>query len=392
MLAARTELKTESLDLRVSLGSGSASGTLAKSSPIIVSCSEIGDLNWRFLERHLADTGTRFQFFRAIPKNLLERSIKVLNLARPRASFDAVRAAKAMKADLIVAHGPPLAAWCGFFARLLRTRIPIVAHNFNFTELPSSPKRRVFAWMLARMNRFVVFSTFERTLYAQIFNLPADRFDVVLWGVRPPEVPSPQSTPETGEYVCAIGGNARDYATLLEAARRLPHIPFVLVVRPDSLKTLELPSNLRVHVNCPLPDTMNILLHSRFMVLPLLNKQTACGHVTMVSAMQLGKAFVVTDSAGVRDYVTSGYNGITVPPGSAEALATETEHLWNDRTLCERLGTNGQQFAGDKCTEDRVVAHFRDLLHDAGLIVPDNSNGASAKRSAPAGAASNALS
>jgi hypothetical protein len=159
-------VQTESLHLRVGYASGSASGTLAKSAPIVVSCSEISDLNWRFLARQLADTGTRFElFFRAIPKNLLERSIKVLNLARPRASLDAVRRANVMKADLILAHGPPLAAWCGFFARLLRTQIPIVAHNFNFGELPSFSKNRVFAWMLARMNRFVVFSTFARTLY-----------------------------------------------------------------------------------------------------------------------------------------------------------------------------------------------------------------------------------
>ena len=60
--------------------------------------------------------------------------------------------------------------------------------------------------------------------------------------------------------------------------------------------------------------------------------------------------------------------GLAFPPRSPEALATQTEHPWNDHDLCERLGKSGQMFARDKCTGERVVEHFRDVLLDAGLI------------------------
>ncbi len=35
-----------------------------------------------------------------------------------------------------------------------------------------------------------------------------------------------------------------------------------------------------------------------------------CGHVTLVSAMHLGKAFVISNSSGVKDYVQHGENAI----------------------------------------------------------------------------------
>ena len=161
---------------------------------------------------------------------------------------------------------------------------------------------------------------------------------MICWGVKPPEIDSPEAPLEPGEYVCAIGGNARDYGTLLQAARLMPHIRFVCVVRPNSLQGLDVPPNVTVHTNLPSGQAMNILVHSRFMVLPLLHSKVPCGHVTIVAAMHLGKAFVITDSEGVRDYVQDGHNAMTIPARSASALAEATERLWRSPALCKSLG------------------------------------------------------
>jgi len=333
----------------------------------VVCCAEIYDPGWRWLEAPLADTGVKFEFASCVPKNALERKARRFNVGRLRGSLDAVRLARRTGAKAIVAHGPTLAAWCGLFARAAGLKIPIVAHTFNFTELPNPAKRPVFAWALSDVEKFVVFSTVEKQLYSKAFHVPIDRFDVVHWGVRPPEVETPETPFVQGDYVCAIGGNARDYRTLLAAAERLPHVPFVLVVRPESLEGLRVPPNVTVHVNLPFPRTMNVLLHSRFMVLPLTSAQVPCGHVTLVAAMHLGRTFVITDSAGVQDYVKDGENSLTVPPGSPEGLAQATERLWNDRELCRKLGENGRKFAAAECTEERIAAHFRGWLETHGL-------------------------
>ncbi len=106
------------------------------------------------------------------------------------------------------------------------------------------------------------------------------------------------------------------------------------------------------------------------MVLPLLHSKVPCGHVTIVAAMHLGKALIVTDSEGVRDYVQDGHNAITISPRSATALADATEQLWKSPVLCKSIGENGYRFARRECTEGQVVQHFRGWLTEAGLCLP----------------------
>ena len=76
---------------------------------------------------------------------------------------------------------------------------------------------------------------------------------------------------------------------------------------------------------------MGVLYHSRFMVLPLINSKVPCGHVTIVAAMHLGKAMVVTSSSGVADYVTDDENAVTVPPNDVDAMASAIQRLSGSR-------------------------------------------------------------
>jgi glycosyltransferase involved in cell wall biosynthesis len=253
--------------------------------------------------------------------------------------------------------------------------------SFNFTQLPTSFKRRIFERMLKRADRLVVFSRFERDLYARTFRLSLDRIDFLPWAVNPPTVEAPDVPLEYGHYVCAIGGNARDYATLMEAATRLPQVHFVLVVRPDSLRGLSIPANVTVHVNLPFSKTMNILAFADFMVLPLLHSEVPCGHVTLVAAMHLGKAFVITKSVGVKDYVNVEENALQVEAGSATELATAVERLWDDAALRTRLGENGRVFATRYCTERQTVDYFRKWLSSIGLATHLRSNPLASDRS-----------
>ena len=112
---------------------------------------------------------------------------------------------------------------------------------------------------------------------------------------------------------------------------------------------------------------MNILAFSRFMVLPLVAGDVPCGHVTLVAAMHLGKAMVVTDSVGVHDYVHEGENALAVEAGSMDELANALKRLWQDQELCRRFGENGRLFAAYECTEVRIAEHFRNYLFDSKL-------------------------
>ena len=213
-------------------------------------------------------------------------------------------------AKLLISQDARMTYRCAQSARLQKARVPHLAWGFNFTTLPRGLYRRLMASVFTDVDRFVAYSSLERSLYADYFRIDPARIDVLLWGVAQPLV-EPADTPiESGDYICAVGGNARDYRTLFAAMAQVPEIPLVAVLRPANVVGLDVPSNVRLHFNLPVGKTNNIVAFSRFMVLPLAGSEVPCGHVTLVAAMHLKKALVVTDSRGVSDYVQDGVNSL----------------------------------------------------------------------------------
>ena len=336
----------------------------AKSAVSVICCYDFPDPQWRWIEPQLSGTA-KFRFVCCAPRNAMEKRFSAFNISKIRGCLEAVRLAKATKSEILVTHGPDLAAWCAIFAFCLSVRSLLLAYSFNFPHLPNNVKRLIFALAFRRIDHFVVFSNVEKDIYSRCFRIPKDRFEFVHWGTHAPRVTDSPSINAEG-YVSAIGGNARDYRTLIEAAARLPNIPFTVVVRPANLDGLTLPPNVHSRVNISIEECMAILLYSRFMVLPLINSEVPCGHVTLVAAMHLGKASIVTHSEGIADYAKNGENSLTVVPGRSDSLVEAIERLWRNPELCMKLGKEAKAFASQMCTEDRISEHFRTLLMTAG--------------------------
>lgn len=305
---------------------------------------------------------------KALPK-LTWTSYTRQGIERPRnesvrslmTAWRAVKAA-AHPGTLLVSHGALPATYAELMIRLTRRKVRHVVYAFNFTTLPQGIKRRVMQAMLSRVERLAVFSTMERTLYAQHFHLPPDKIDYVPWSANPleggqwPEGLTPQ------DFVCAIGSQARDYRTLLAAAADLPHIPIVIVAAPENLADLPVPPNVQIFTRLPLAQVGGILLRSRFMVLPLLTSEVPCGHVTLVSAFHAGKAVIVTDSTGIHDYVCPEENGLLTSPQSAPELRQAILALWDDPARADAMGRHGQTRATQLHTEAATVSYFNGLL------------------------------
>ena len=263
---------------------------------------------------------------------------------------------------ILVSHGPRMTMYAGLGCSARRQRVRHLAYSFNYTDLPSGLLRRVQARVFATVDRFVVFSTLERSLYAEYFGLDPDRIDVIPWAVEPPRVPSDAGPLVAGDYVCAVGSQARDYAVLLQAMKSLPAVRLVIVATPESMAGLSVPPNVEVRTSIPYRDAINVIAHSRFMILPLRDSRVPCGHVTLVSAMHLCKAIVATGSAGIADYVQDGVNARLVPPRDAAGLAAAIDELMQAPDTRERLAQSGHRFSMAHCTEANVVAYFERLL------------------------------
>jgi glycosyltransferase involved in cell wall biosynthesis len=331
---------------------------------LIVCCSPDYGEGWRGLGPRITGDSAEWIYFDDRPINIWDRVIR-----RPmlRACLQAVMRASKGHARLLITQDPRATFLCALFCRLLRVRIDHYVFSFNFPALPSGLKSRLMRYAFRQVREFSVHSSMERDLYSRHFDISKERIRLRLWSIGVPDV-SPQYPLQTGRYVSSIGGNGRDYRTLLEAAHRLPHIFFVLVVRPDSLIGLEVPANVKVIVNAPFKEAMNIMRYSAFTVLPLSGSTVPCGHVTLVCAMHLAKTFVATDSEGIYDYVQSGNNGVLCEPFSLESLARAIGSLWADPAEILRLSENSHRFGAENCTEKKMCSELTAVLADWGIL------------------------
>ncbi len=296
-----------------------------------INTSELAGPEWRFLEPFSQRASMTWQCIPGKPQNLLERRLHRPNLARWRAAAQAVLLArKAPKHSVLVSHLPLMAVATETLRARFCPNVPHIAFAFNFTDLPKGWRHRVQKQAFAQLDEFVVFSRFEIDLYADYFGIPEERLRFLPWSMDTPE-PGPVSPLNTDRlpngYLCAIGGEGRDYALLAEAMAKRPSIEMVVVARPYSIAGIKFPPNVRVFTNLPIDQTWRIAQDSHGLVIPLKSETTACGHITIIGAQQLSVPLVITRSQGVADYVESEVTGQVVPPGDAAALGAAIDRL-----------------------------------------------------------------
>ncbi len=280
------------------------------------------------------------------------------------------RAAIALKATLacnnssvLVSHSPRPTYYCSKFAKFLSPETPHLAYSFNFTDLPTGFQRKSMAKAYKQPTRFVTFSTDERKLYADYFDLPIDRIDMQYWSVNEPKIDLDSPPVETGDYICALGSQARDYKTLFLAMKKLKNIRLVVVATEDNVKGLEIPPNVTVYSNIPFSKALNILTHSQFMVLPLRDSVVPCGHGSIVSAMFHKKAIIITDSSGVYDYIKNDETGLFYEAQNETDLSQKIAYMWEDKSRLNKLSEASYQFAKTNCTEKTAVEYFSNFLN-----------------------------
>ena len=333
---------------------------------VIVCCSPFGT-DWTWFVQELTAKDVRWLFYSDKARFWWQHLLQHPNFNTPLAGFLAALAAKRRKASLLVSVDSRLSLWCSLFCRMLGANVEHFIFSFNFPELPRGWKRKVFSFAFRSIDSIRVHSQMEVALYSEYFGIPQERIKIGLWCMNTPEV-SPEQPLHTPPYVSAIGGNARDYQTLLAAAEQSPEIPMVWVVRPQNVAGMTIPANVKLVCDVPYGEAMNYLKHSQFMVLPLKGADVPCGHVTIVSAMMLHKALIATDSAGISDYVRDRESGLLCRPGDAKDLAEKIRLLWKDDAWSKELGDNGARFAETHCSEDRMYSEMSLFLQDRGLL------------------------
>jgi glycosyltransferase involved in cell wall biosynthesis len=317
--------------------------------------------SWNWLRDEFKHTNDRWYHYSSLAVNLPSFFPKKDSISRFIAASKALKLAR-KKPSVLVSHGPRPALYAGNLAKIVCPDTPHLVYSFNFTDLPNGIQHSLMIKAFRQPAKFVTYSSVERKLYANYFDIPIEKIDMLHWAVHVPKVDLTELPIETGRYICALGSQGRDYATLIATMKKLPNIKLVIVANPDSILGLTIPDNVKIHTNIPLRHAHNILAHSAFMALPLRDSQVPCGHVTIVSAMFFNKAIVVTNSQGVQDYIEDGKTGLFFEPKNVDDLSKKIEALWDDQSKVNQLSQAGFRFANQYCTEKTAVNYFADFM------------------------------
>lgn len=198
----------------------------------------------------------------------------------------------------------------------------------------------------------------------QVVANPVD-LDAVRAGGREP---LDRPIPGDGPLIVAAGrlADAKNYPLLLEAVRLLRHtVPARLCILGQG----ELEPALKRRVSeLQLDGVVTLAGFQRNPwnhiagadVFALSSHYEGFGNV-LIEAMALGIPVVATASAGTRDIITHGVDGLLVEPHTAEALAAALRRVLENRNLHAAMA-RAAAAAADRFAAPRVIARYQSLL------------------------------
>jgi glycosyltransferase involved in cell wall biosynthesis len=323
---------------------------------------------------------------RRLPARLLSR---VIGTAVVQAAMAWTRAARydAIFVDRESA-GSILAALCSLGRR--RPRLVVIGH------LLSSRRKRLLLRLLGirrTLDCVIVHSSQQQRAAEELVGLRPEQVALVpyqtderFWRPKPARLK---------RQICSAGLEYRDYETLVEAVRDLD-VEVVIAAASHWSKhqmqagTQPLPPTVRV-VSLDYPALRDLYAESLFVVVPLREVDNQAGITTILEAMAMGKAVVVSHTVGQTDVVRDrrrvsrsdpqrttqpdwalslgaaseaalGHTGIYVRPGDATELRRAIDFLLTHPEEVQLMGANGRRLIERAMGLDHFVARVADLM------------------------------
>lgn len=186
-------------------------------------------------------------------------------------------------------------------------------------------------------------------------------------GIRPADR-SALGLPADAVLVACVANNRprKGVPVLIEAVGLLPATPDVhILLVGRGMTSHEIGEQIaatgraeRFHCFDHRDDVLAIVAACDIAVLPSVRREGL--PKTVIEAMALGVAPIVTDTGGSAELVVHGESGLVVPPGDARALAEAIHTLASDRQRARVMGQAARRRLGTAFrVEDAVAAHLR---------------------------------
>lgn len=262
----------------------------------------------------------------------------------------------------------------GFLPRRYRSALMLVGEMWEpNTGLRGLLERLAIRLVDRAVDRYVVYSQDDRQAFCALWRIDLDKVGIALcyYHLSAQELEAPP--PPNGTHIFAGGDSGRDYAPLVEAARRFPDTRFVLATAWRSPKPL--PPNVDIvlakRTSTSHAEFVRLLRTARATVVPLQQgMKRSVGQQTYLNSMYLGKPTVVARGLGVSDHVEDREHALVVD-GTASGYVGALRWLLDPQNqekvaaMAERGRARAASF-----TSDRIAA---DLLRQAELVLRKSS-------------------
>jgi glycosyltransferase involved in cell wall biosynthesis len=337
---------------------------------------------------------------RSVDRSLVARFIRRMTGSGPAQAWLAFR--RRADADVIVTDGEHVGIPLALLLAASRSRVKHITIAHRLT----SPKKRVFLRTLRahdRIDRIAVHSRHQHEFARLELGIPAERLAFLPYQVDT-EFWAPTRTAEE-RLVVSAGLEYRDYPTLLRATRGLDAQVVIGAASNWSRHGFAadvLSPNARVG-SFDYAALRDLYARAAIVVVPLLDVDNQAGVTTILEAMAMGKAVIVTQSRGQTDVVEDrrapergvprprpvslarvlaaerrldlAPNGFYVPPADEDALRRAITYLLDHPEERARLGRAGRDLATKLFTVDDFAARIAELVaaigpRDAATALP----------------------
>lgn len=273
--------------------------------------------------------------------------------------------------DLVVSTEYYGALGAGLRLRVSRAATHHVVWGLNQSRqiLDKPVLSHIAHWGFSRASMIVTHSRRETDLFVKYHALPRGIFRFKHWGFDvPPITPTAFSSP--GEpYVCLVGRNNRDIRTFRQGVVAAGVRGIVISSRVSAEeRSLLARDGIELHEDLDFNACLDCIRHSAASAVLLSDDLRGAGHITMVSAMQLGVPQIVTRAGVTRDYFTEEEHGIGVDLGNADQVAQAIRRLWATPETGRAMGLQAREIACRDYSHAAVVQQMRQVLVDLRLI------------------------
>ena len=267
--------------------------------------------------------------------------------------------------DLVLACFEPATVPLLLLRKLFGFRVPVALIDIGLTE-SWRIRERMLDFVVPRADAIFVLGTNQidyirnRWRTSAVIEFFHQHVDTAFF--------TPVSPAADGPILTVGEDRGRDFDTLFEA---IEGVDAEVIVKSKRITVdgVRFPNVRVISLYLSSVEYRRLFVDSRFVVVPLVSSVHASGVGTVLEALAMGRALIVSDSPGIRDYVVPGETALTVPCNDAAALRDAIKRLLVEPDTCARLAINGRRFVEENCSHE---VHARKLGDAVRRVVVQN--------------------